>query len=293
MFRIFDTIGQTFRLMGASWRVLQKDRELLLFPMLGVVSAIIVAAVFFVVANAAGTFDRLGIEDASAADQLAGAADLSGATVTPVDVALAVLLYFGVTFCILYFNTALVAAALERLRGGDPTISSGLRVASSRIPSILGWAIITGTVGLILRALSERSDNVLAKIVLRLIGGAWAAITFFVVPVLIVEGVGPWQAIKRSGSLLQHSWGEQFVANFGFGIFMFGAVLIGILFGVIFAAVNPLFGLAVGFAIVAIGATIVATLEGIFKAALYEHATGKVPAGFEDIDLRRTFAAKA
>ena len=36
--------------------------------------------------------------------------------------------------------------------------------------------------------------------------------------VLVVEGVGPVEAIKRSASLLRKTWGEQIVGNFSIGL---------------------------------------------------------------------------
>ena len=55
-----------------------------------------------------------------------------------------------------------------------------------------------------------------------LLGGllevAWAAITYFVVPVLVVDGVGPIEAIKRSSAILKRTWGEAVAGEGGLGI---------------------------------------------------------------------------
>ncbi len=106
------------------------------------------------------------------------------------------------TWCrtvIFFCNTALVGAALIRLRGGDPTVADGFRIAASRVGPILGYAFIAATVGMVLRAISERS-GFLGRLVVSLVGFAWNLATFLAVPVLVVEDVGPIEAVQRSAS---------------------------------------------------------------------------------------------
>ena len=47
-----------------------------------------------------------------------------------------------------------------------------------------------------------------ARLVGFLGGLAWGLATFFVVPVLAVEGLGPIAAVSRSASVFRHRWGE-------------------------------------------------------------------------------------
>ena len=44
-------------------------------------------------------------------------------------------------------SSALVAAAMIRLDGGDPTLADGFNAAKARLPSILGYAAIVTLVG--------------------------------------------------------------------------------------------------------------------------------------------------
>ena len=108
---MFRTIGHTFELMKMSWRVLMKDRELIFFPIFGVIGAGIAVGVFAAIAAASGSLDRIQdvISDSDTKQELAAG-----------DVVLLVLLYVAVYFVTIFFNAALVAAALERLRGGGP-----------------------------------------------------------------------------------------------------------------------------------------------------------------------------
>ena len=263
---MFETIGRTFELMKMSWAVLKKDRELILFPVMSGIALAILAALWFGVGSSIGTVDRM------AAD-----ADPSG-----LDAALYVAAYFLLTFVIVYFNSALIGAAMIRLAGGDPTVGDGLRMANKRLPQILGWAVIAATVGLILQMLRNQSrNNILAQIVLSLIGGVWAYLTYFVVPIVVAEGLGPIAAIRSSGSLFKRTWGEQVTSNVGFGILGFVAALIGALPAVLVIQVNPVAGIAVGVLTIGLAVAIVTALEGIFKAALYGYvADGRVPEQF-------------
>ena len=275
---MFQTIGRTWELIKMSWAVLKKDRELVLFPVMSTVALVILAGLMMGVGSGLGTVDRL--------------AD-TGAT--EVDIALLAVTYFLLAFVVIYFNSALIGAAMIRLAGGDPTVGDGLRMANKRLPQILGWALISATVGLILQVLRSQSrDNMLGQIVLSLVGGVWAYLTYFVVPIVVAEGLGPIAAIRSSGSLFKRTWGEQVTSNIGFGILGVIAALIGALPAILVAAVSLPVGIAVGVATVGLALAIVTALEGIFKAALYGYvADGRVPEDFTRDSLAGAYQSGA
>ncbi len=275
---MFATIGHTFQLIKMSWRVLMKDRELILFPLLSGLALLVAAGVFAGIGAATGTLGRVSdaatgaTEEATIADAVLGGAMLLVAY-----------------FIVIYFNAALIASAMKRLRGGEPDLAYGFNRASSHIPAIIGWALISATVGLILQALRGRSDNMLGQIATSIAGAAWAYATFFVVPVLVAEGIGPIAAIKRSGSLFRQTWGRQFVASFGFGIVYIIAMLIAFLPAALLFAIMPVLGIVVGVLLVALAMATVAALEGIFKAALYDYAIGEPPEEFDSATLQSAY----
>src|SRR2546427_581840 len=184
--------------------------------------------------------------------------------------------YFVTFFVSIYFNAAVMGAAMIRLNGGNPTISDGLKVARENIRRIAGWALLTATVGLILRAIAERFGWV-GRIVAGIAGAAWGVVTYLVVPVLIFEKIGPWAAVKRSGSLLRQTWGE---AAGGYltlgGIFVLLALpaLLVILLGLV---VGGVVGLLVGLAIAVVYWLILGLVgsaaQSILVTALYRYAT--------------------
>ena len=282
---MFRTLGNTWQIIKLSWRILKMDRELIFFPIMGTLGALIVGGISAAVFANVGTFDRLG----------SGETEFSAA-----DLLIALLAYFGALFMVIFCNAALVAAARERLEGGDPNVMSGIRAVRGLWLSILGWTIVTGTVGLLLQALQNLArDNasgalrIVAIILVALLQTAWAYITFFVIPVLVVERVGPLEAIRRSGGLLRETWGEQLTASFSFFIVYLLALLVVAIPVVILALLWPVGAIIVGVILGGLALALVAAMEGIFKAALYEWVTeGKGSEWFDGRLLSNAYAQR-
>ncbi len=274
---MFKRISNSWALVKASAAVLQADKELMLFPIISFVLSVLVLITFAVPSVLAGLFDSTALADSGI--PLAGYI---------VGFLFYVVQYFVIFFC----NTALVGAALIRLRGGDPTVSDGFRIATARIGPIMGYALIAATIGMILRAISERS-GALGKIVVSLVGIAWNVATFLVVPVLAAENIGPIDAVKRSSEYLRKTWGEQIAGNAGmgavFGLLSFGTILGGI--ALFIAAAMTESGLLM--AVVGVGtivslmglALVSSTLAGIYAAALYRYAAEGDAGNFFSPDL--------
>ncbi|MCX8278377.1 MAG: DUF6159 family protein [Dehalococcoidia bacterium] len=273
---MFATIGHTFELMKMSWDVLMKDKELLFFPLFTVIGLVAVISIFSGIAGSTGAFTRLDANAISRNDQI-----------------LYVLAFFSSYFVIIFFNAALISAALDRLRGGDPNVSSGLSHAFAHIHTIFIWALIAATVGLALQLLRANQRNVFARMIIDMIGGVWDFLTFFVVPILVSENVGAIGAIKRSSGLVRKTWGRQITASFGFMLVYILAVIIGAIPAILVGFVSGLAGVAVGIMTVGLAICTVQALEGIFKAALYEYAMGEKPAEFDLRTLQTAYKPAA
>lgn len=288
---MFSTISRSFQLVKLCLRVLAEDKELILFPVFSSISVIILFLTFLGVGIGIGALDRIG----------AGALGIG-------DIVIALAFYILMYFIIIFFNSALVFAAHERMSGGDPTIRSGLRGASNRIISIFKWAIIAGTVGLILNILAGQARErggvfgIVAQIVVALLGAAWTLMTFFVVPLIVIERRPLREAFKTSLSMIRSTWGDQVVANIGLGTGALAAYLLAAgIVALLFFALSPLGDIGLGITI-AVGVTLAvgiallfSTLEGIYKAALYSYATnGEVPNFFffEGDMIRESFRQK-
>ena len=108
------------------------------------------------------------------------------------------------TFIAVFFNVALAACAVRSLRGEDTTVGEGIPAALQRVGPILGWTLVAATVGLILRLVEERVP-LAGRIAVWIAGAAWAVATFFVIPVLALEGGGPWRSLMRSVAVVKEN----------------------------------------------------------------------------------------
>jgi len=198
----------------------------------------------------------------------------------------------ALAFVTIFFNAAIVGTAMKRLNGEDASIKDGLALARQHLGKIFVWALITATVGMILRTLQDRA-GIVGRIVIGLIGVAWNVITFFVVPVLLYEPVGVPEAIKRSASIFRQRWGEQFIGTATIGLAIFLVAIPVVLIGGAVAYAVPLVG--VPLLVVAIGALMAvgAACSGVFNAALYRFATtGEASSVFSIEDLNGSFRPK-
>lgn len=267
-------IGNSWALVKQSFAVLRADKELMLLPICSAISCVLVTLSLFV-----GGWATLGswIQASRAANP--------NWEPSPVFTVFALFVFYLVNyFVIVFFNTALVGAANIRLSGGDPTLKDGLRIAWERKGVILQWAALAATVGIILKFLEERADW-LGKIVIRLIGVAWTLASYFVVPVLAFENLGPVDALKRSAEIFRVRWGEKLAGGFSFGLVFFLLGLAGLLLPIAGAVVGGSTGASVGIALMVIYwvglAVVSAATQGIFITALYRYATkNEVAPGF-------------
>lgn len=277
-----NRIHRTWLLMSACWQILKKDKEMLLFPLVSGVCCLLLLASFAVPFYLTGHWQPPG----------AGAETVHQA------------IYYGAIFVfyicnyfiVIFFNCAIVACATIRMGGGDPTVSDGLRAAAARLPVIFGWAVVSATVGLVLRIIEERSEKV-GRFVAGLVGMAWTLVSFLVIPILVVENKGPLTALKESTQLLKKTWGEQLVGNFSFGLLffllsipLFALVVLGLLSGS-----APLISLCIGLAVVCLIALalVQSALQAIFQAAVYLYArNGQVPEGFQQEFLSGAMVAR-
>jgi hypothetical protein len=255
---MFGRIRQGWELTKKSWSVVRAHPTLLRLPLTGGAIAIVIAMLV------AGPGLLLSVSD-------------DDAQAIPGYVLIAVGAYLA-SFVVIYYNVILAAAANDALTGREPDLAAARSVARSRIGAIASWALIGAVVSVLLSVLRDKAGafgNSLGS----LGAAAWGFITFFVVPVLALEGIGPVEAIKRSATLVRSRWGEQVTGNVVIGgaasLVTFVGVLIGVLGGVMLVsgsigtevAGGVLLGLGI---LIAIGGAVVAgATKGVFGVALY------------------------
>ncbi|HEX4823918.1 MAG TPA: DUF6159 family protein [Candidatus Polarisedimenticolaceae bacterium] len=256
-----NAFTRSWELVKASWSVLRDDKELMVFPVISTIAVVLVMVSFAVPMFLTGIFEG-------------GFAE--GLPV--IGLALGFLFYVVQYIVIFYCNSALIGAAMIRLDGGKPTLGDGFRIASSRFGAIVGYALISATVGVLLRSIARR--GFIGRLIASALGFGWNLATFLAVPILVVEGIGPVEAVKRSTELLKKTWGEQIVGNIGIG-FAFGMIsffTVAAFAGVVIVAVNthmiPLVIAAVVLGVTSLLALglVGSTLTAIYTAAVYRYA---------------------
>ena len=278
------TIHRSIELMKQSWAVLKHDRELIWLPVISALVAGIVAAIILIPVGLSQDWDAVSGTGESASQQVGGGVYLAIAGLT-----------LALAFISIFFRAALVSGAHERMMGGDPTVRSAIAGALERLPKLFGWAVITTIVGSILRAMEQRA-GLLGRIVVNLVGMAWAVTTFLVIPVIVIENSGAVDSTKRSVALFRHTWGENLSAQVGFGLIGFLAFIP----IVILAAIGATIGTLLGFVLIAVAVvagialiTVLSALGAIFQTALYHYAVGtELAAELDATMLRDSFARK-
>ncbi len=264
-------IGRSFQLVGESYKTLMQDKELMILPL---ASGIVIAAI------GVGVWFGFGLDPASV--------ERHGP-----DVYVPLFLMYVATYTVgIFFQAAVVAGATERMRGGDPTVSSALAAAGRRIGAIVMWAVVAATVGTVVRMIHDRVGGV-GKIVAGLIGVAWSLATFFIVPVLVLEDRPIGASFKRSVSVFKATWGETVVGGASLGL----AALCGWLALAAVAGLLSQVAVPLALAVFGVGAAcltiLFSALHGVYVASLYRYATeGQAASGFDRSLLEQAFVPK-
>jgi hypothetical protein len=274
---------RSWGLAKSSWAVLKSEKGLLWMPVLSFIGSVIVVGIFGL-----AVWATLGKDTGVGGDP-----EYSTNVVTWV---LGFCTYVGVALVQTFFLAALCAGANERLQGRDTNLGSALGVAQSRLHRILPWAVVSATVSIIIEAIEERL-GFLGRIIGAFIGAAWNVVTFLTVPIIVFEDLGPINALKRSGQLLKQTWGENLMAQIGLGLIVLIAFLPGILviaLGIMAGDVLVMIPLIVIAAVyMAVAASIVSALSGIYRTALYRYAVdGQVPDAFASNDMEHAFGQR-
>ena len=278
------TLSRSWDLLTQSFRLLMSDKELMWLPAVSAVCCLVATVIIFgsgaLIVLPLGSMPHDALAQRALYQQMAPF----------------IFLFYLATYSItIYFNVALVSIASNRLAGGKATLNDGLQAAWTRKWRILQWALVAATVGILLRML-ERRASFIGRIVIGIIGFAWTLASFFVVPLLAAEDIGPMQALYRSAEIFRETWGEEVVGGFSFGL-IFGLLAIpGILLPILGARwgqAGTFAGFALAVAYWLLLGVISSASQGIFMAALFRYATThQISGGFSGGDLSGAWRPK-
>ncbi len=271
---MFESIGRSIELVKTSFAILMDEKQLLVFPVLSGIVTILVVLTFILPLFVAGSIFG---------GSIAGLVYLF-------------LFYVASYFVVIFFNTALISCVNDKLNGRSVSVTGGLSNSVRHLPGIIGWAIVAATVGLILNLLEERAGFI-GDIILAFIGGVWSLVTYFVVPVLILEDKGVIDSFKESVSLIRKTWGESIVGSAGMAVVfvIIGIIAAVLVFATLFLGSPEIFiaALALFLLLIVLLAVIYSAMQGIFITALYTYAkTGTVPGAFSNDQIANAFVRK-
>ena len=275
----FERIGRGWKMTKLGIAVVRADPELMVYTFL--------SAVFSIVASIAVITGSVGIETLTESETTSSQQDEA---LTVANLGFIFVGYLIISVITVFWNAEIVASAYERLTAGtNPSFSYGIKQASKCLPQIFVWGIISGTVGLILKILESVASDEKSPAPLRAIAGiaalvlgiAWWMVTFFVVPIIVLEKTGAIDSMKQSPRLFKETWGEDVGSHMGVGVIQVLVMLFVILVSI------PLFylgeigvGMAIFFLFVGIGGSVLffTTVESVNRASLYYYAkTGEFP----------------
>lgn len=272
----FDRLSSGWTISMNSFSILKKNKQLIIFPILSGVSLVLTAGIFILGVLAVAGWD---VEYIKTDNRVMNYALLFG-------------FYFVNYFVVVFFNMALIHCSKLYFDGEEVTVSKGLQFSASRIGVIVSWAMFAATVGTILKIIQENTGAI-GKIVTGLLGFVWGITTFFVVPVIAYENLGPVDAFKRSAELMKNKWGESLGATFSLGLVqMVVVILAAIPVFLIAAYVNVFAGIFIG---IMAGVTIFAVFSAaqtIFISSVYNNVTGNIDEHFNQQIIDSLFTAK-
>ena len=264
-------IGRGWRVTKLGMHVVRADPELMVYMLFSGIFSIIAAIVLLTTTGGLGYF--IGGEEGSEGGAYVGT----------------FLSYMAIAIITVFWNAAIIASAHERMTAGtNPSFSYGIKQAMKCLPQIVIWGLISGTVGLIIRALeSIRLDSknpgmaIVGGIISLIIRVSWWITTFFVVPMIVLDKISIGESMSKSPELFKQTWGEDVVATTGTGVInILVIVLIVIICVPLFALGELGGGLALLLMFVGIATSVLffTACEAVNRVSLYYFAkTGEAP----------------
>lgn len=286
-----NAFTRSWKITQLTFRVINQDRELIWFALLAFIFSTLFT-IAMVIPSVVPTLMEEGISQDS---------------LQVFQYIIIFLTYFGLAFIATFFNVCVVYTTKVRFEGGNATFGQSLSFAFTKLGLIFKWSLLSATVGLLLRILDNlasrlgKGGQIVASILIGLVGMAWSIVSIFVVPVLVYEGLGPIDAVKKSTQVIKKTWGESLIRHFGLGLIQFFvfvliiAATIGLTYVLTnaFEIVGLLIGVGVGALLMLLTGLIFSVANTIFNTALYVYANKSlVPTGFDEETVKDAFVHK-
>ena len=286
---IGERISRGWKMTKLGIAVVWSDPELIVYTFL--------SAVFSLGAIGASISLSVGLDVVAANPECVG--DECGSELVFAHMAIWFVFYMLVSVITVFWNAAIIASAYERLSSGtNPSFSYGIGQAMKCLPQILVWGLIAGTVGLFIQILEGLSDSEDSPVPLRIVAGldsfiigiAWWIVTFFMIPMIVLERAGVVDSMGRSTELFKRTWGEDVTSHIGTGLLMILCIFVLIGVSIPLMYLGDL-GVILGIVILAVGLLFTvlffSTVEAVNRASLFYYAkTGQAPPMAAKVGIR-------
>lgn len=218
------------------------------------------------------------------------------------------LVVYYVLFLILFFlshlfvafaNAGLAYCIDKELRKEPYTITQGFISIFKHAPRLYFWTTIMTSFGIFVRFAeywSDRWPN--SKLETELLAGLpWLMASFFVIPLLIIENLPTFSALKKSAHLFRSAWGKEVIAQHNINFIIAPLRIVSVIPAVIGVLIDHHTALIIGSTFTAITFLSISILNltryAILTQAFYFYAE-KIPLSehFEMDTLKCAFRAK-
>ena len=263
-------IRRGFRLAALSWRVLRDQPSLLVVPLVATVVQVTTAVTYI-----------LGV-----GEHRLGSGSTSAVVVKFFP------LYFAVSLISAFASAVVVTAANARMSGEPVCLAYAVRRSLAVLPQLIGWSLLSATVGTLLRVIESRVP-LAARIITAIAGIVWSLATFLAIPVVVLEKRQPIDAVRRSGKMFRARWGEALVSDGVCGLMVFVVTLPLLALAFLAMAVSLVLGVVLAICVIGGAIAMSSALNGIVLTAAYRYAAfGEVGGGFTQADLALAFRSR-
>jgi hypothetical protein len=281
MRRIGSRIAYGFRLGTKSIGVVWNDKTLLLFPLTSTACTLVAIFLIYIGVGPDKWHLVLNTEVNDRGVQL-----INWGYYVVVLIA-----YLGAAFLTVFFNVALIGATDISMSTRDSKFRDGFGIAVRNIPSIFIWSVVSSTLGVLLSILDR--ERHISRWLRKILGAPWSILTYFVVPVMVLEKRLVFTAFGRSVKIMDETWGERISAQFTLRWFLF-LLNIPLLVAYIVAwfrmeQISDLL-ILLGLCYIAFTVVLAQTVKSVLTTVLYKYAArDEVPEGWNRDLLAEAF----
>lgn len=208
-----------------------------------------------------------------------------------------------------FCTAALVACADEELHDRPSSLGHGFNRAASKFGHILSWSLINVVVSALVSLIRGNNqggmvENIVRNLAAVALDVAWQVVTFFVLPFIMLGDLATPAAMKASASLVKKVWGNQIRGGVRIGgiVLLLGIIpsILAMVGGGLLTSLGNV-GAGFGIPLMILGlialvccSLLVQAMRSLFAVALFRYAEdSEVIGGFTESELKSAVRTKS